>query len=293
MYRMTVSEEIRSLLKDFYEVTGERVGLFDREFRIMYEYPQECCLFCRKIRETRQGLEACHKCDIDGLRRTVSPYPNLYRCHAGLIEVCVPIYDGERIGGYLMFGQVLNGDDREHFPRYASVSEYMTADEWNTLLPTVKTVSEGYLSAASHMLSACVSYIYTKKLLREMNTDLYRQIEYAVERDMTEDLTLDRLSEELNVSVSTICKKVRERGGTTVGAMIRDKRMHKACELLASTSMSVGQIAEHVGIADYNYFSRIFRRMTGYSPTEYRKSTVKSEDKVLSESDFSIKGQKM
>ena len=272
MDSINANEEIQTLLQDFYTVTGERVGLFDREGKILYEYPRECCPFCKKIRATKEGLAACRKCDNEELRQTVSPRPTLYRCHAGLIEVCVPLYDGEKIAGYLMFGQVLNGDDRQHQPQYAYVSPYLTEKEWNELLPTVRTVPESYLNAASHMLSACVSYIYTKKLLHEKNTSLYRQIEYAVERDLTRELTLKVLSEELSVSVSTICKQMREHGNTTVGALIREKRIGKACELLTSTPLSVSEVAEHVGISDYNYFSRLFRRETGLSPTEYRKA---------------------
>ncbi len=47
-------------------------------------------------------------------------------------------------------------------------------------------------------------------------------------------------------------------------------RMEKAKDLLLSTALSVGEIGEAVGYDDQNYFSRIFKRQTGLSPSEYR-----------------------
>ncbi len=49
-------------------------------------------------------------------------------------------------------------------------------------------------------------------------------------------------------------------------------RMDKAVELLSSNNMTVGEIAEKVGYADQRYFSRMFRKVMGKTPTEFRKN---------------------
>ena len=49
-------------------------------------------------------------------------------------------------------------------------------------------------------------------------------------------------------------------------------RIRNAKELLLSTNEQVGEIARKVGIPDYNYFTKIFRKMTGQTPTQYRKN---------------------
>lgn len=49
-------------------------------------------------------------------------------------------------------------------------------------------------------------------------------------------------------------------------------RIQKAKELLMSTNLSVGEIAEKVGYSDQRYFSRIFRRLTEMNPTDFRKA---------------------
>ena len=51
-------------------------------------------------------------------------------------------------------------------------------------------------------------------------------------------------------------------------------RIEKAKELLADTEHSIGRISELVGLHDQNYFSRIFKRFMGISPTQYRENLV-------------------
>lgn len=52
---------------------------------------------------------------------------------------------------------------------------------------------------------------------------------------------------------------------------IRSFRMAKAKQLLATTDMPIGAIARECGFANYNYFSRLFKQETGFSPTNDRK----------------------
>ena len=48
-------------------------------------------------------------------------------------------------------------------------------------------------------------------------------------------------------------------------------RMEAAKRLLSEGSFALGAVAEAVGFDDYNYFSRVFKKRTGYTPTEYKK----------------------
>ena len=51
---------------------------------------------------------------------------------------------------------------------------------------------------------------------------------------------------------------------------ILSMRMDEAKELLLFSSMSINEISEQIGFTDSSYFSRIFRKYTGYSPTSWR-----------------------
>ncbi|EHS55916.1 hypothetical protein WG8_4069 [Paenibacillus sp. Aloe-11] len=55
---------------------------------------------------------------------------------------------------------------------------------------------------------------------------------------------------------------------------IRSTRIHLAKQLLGDTDAPVYEIAEQVGISDYNYFTKAFKRETGVLPTTYRKESA-------------------
>ena len=51
---------------------------------------------------------------------------------------------------------------------------------------------------------------------------------------------------------------------------LQNVRIHKACYYLSSTDMTVAEVGEVIGFEDNNYFSRIFRKTVGISPSKYR-----------------------
>ena len=79
------------------------------------------------------------------------------------------------------------------------------------------------------------------------------------------------MAEELHISVATICKTVKRNTGKTVGQLVTEDRVRRAQQYLSSSERPVAEIAEIVGVEDYNYFTRIFRRQTGMTPTQYRR----------------------
>ena len=120
-------------------------------------------------------------------------------------------------------------------------------------------------------MAACVGFIYLKQLMNVSGAGLWGQIDYYLERNYTRHFTLEEMAEELKVSVSSICKTSKAKTGRTLKELLMQKRIHKAKKLLQSSSHSISEIALLVGITDYNYFSRLFKRMEGVSPTAFRK----------------------
>ena len=62
----------------------------------------------------------------------------------------------------------------------------------------------------------------------------------------------------------------------TVTEYINQIRVLRATGLLRNSSLSVQQVAEQCGFADGNYFTRIFRKIQGITPNEYRKSVTRT-----------------
>ena len=275
---MDENQALRKLLKDFYAVTGQRVGVFDREFRVVAEYPETCCAYCTAIRQSREGAAACRNCDREGMMLAARGQTVRYRCHAGLIEVCAPIADEQGVIGYLMFGQVLDDTDRaaqEAQCRQAS-APYIRKDAFPGLFSVLPTLTEEKLNALESITSACVGFIFLKQMIRVSRGGLWEQIRYYLDRHYAEKFTLGQMAHELGISVSSICQSVKKNTGQTIGGLVTAKRLEAARQLL-STGKRISEIASQVGIDDYNYFARLFKAKYGLSPSRYRKEQLNKQ----------------
>ena len=56
-----------------------------------------------------------------------------------------------------------------------------------------------------------------------------------------------------------------------INESVRRLRIQRAIRLLTTTRLTNNQICQQIGIADYNYFFRVFRRQTGFTPQAYRR----------------------
>ena len=113
------------------------------------------------------------------------------------------------------------------------------------------------------------------------NTSINNQVEsvhqYISEHYM-EHLSLSDLAEQFYVEASYLSRKFSQKFGETITAYITRCRMDKAKELMKDAENKLEVISFTVGYDDYNYFSRVFRRFEGISPSEYRKNNIGIED---------------
>ena len=66
-------------------------------------------------------------------------------------------------------------------------------------------------------------------------------------------------------------RKMKTITGVTPIEFLAKARMHKALQLINNTSLQVSDIAYQCGYADPKYFSRVFKKTTGMSPSEYKQ----------------------
>ncbi|MCD7771357.1 MAG: AraC family transcriptional regulator, partial [Oscillospiraceae bacterium] len=66
-------------------------------------------------------------------------------------------------------------------------------------------------------------------------------------------------------------RNFKEIYGTSIGSYIQIVRIGKAKELLRFSTKTIEAIGSECGYDDKNYFSRVFKKVEGYSPSEFRK----------------------
>jgi AraC family transcriptional regulator of arabinose operon len=101
-------------------------------------------------------------------------------------------------------------------------------------------------------------------------------IAYMLE-NITQKCTLDDFAAQACLSRSYFSRQFRKRTGySPVNYFIRLK-VQRACELLETTQTTVRDIAKSLGYDDQYYFSRVFKRIVGSSPTQYRDSSSSAD----------------
>lgn len=98
-----------------------------------------------------------------------------------------------------------------------------------------------------------------------------RSVSY-IHENVSLPLTVESLAKREFMSPSRYRELFRTVTGTSPKDYIINLRINIACEMLLQSEMSVGEIAVAVGFSDGRYFSRIFIRRIGKTPTEYQKS---------------------
>lgn len=94
-----------------------------------------------------------------------------------------------------------------------------------------------------------------------------------IEGNLSGDLSLTRLARELNVNSSYLSTLFKKETGKTITDYITDRRISHARHLLDSTRLQVQTVGQHCGFEDVHYFSKVFKRLTGMTPKQYRQKT--------------------
>lgn len=99
-----------------------------------------------------------------------------------------------------------------------------------------------------------------------------RKVITNIDYDLTADLGLKAQAKLLKVNPSYLSSLFKKETGVTLTDYVNQKRVSQAILLLNSTAMQVQTIAQLCGIGDVNYFSKIFKKIVGKTPVEYRKN---------------------
>lgn len=97
--------------------------------------------------------------------------------------------------------------------------------------------------------------------------DLKRQFENKCH----EHYNLDSLAKKYNISASSLSHRFQAATGVSVMEYLQSCRIANAKQMLADTHISIGQIVEKCGFSDNSNFSRAFKKLTGISPSGFRK----------------------
>ncbi len=106
---------------------------------------------------------------------------------------------------------------------------------------------------------------------KSRENDMATMIEAYVESHYSKDLYLEKIADEMGVSIKHISKVFKYKIGINLTDYISRIRVEKIKELLKDTDMNIGDISQKVGIFSRATFIRTFKKFEGITPSEYRE----------------------
>jgi two-component system response regulator YesN len=157
------------------------------------------------------------------------------------------------------FVHELGGDIAAIVPDLGAVEE---------LLTVIQRVDEILPPARKVLLSALA---FRDSHLNEPYAAMMRQVkQYLATHYGDPDLSLQEVARDINLSPSHFSMVFGQEAGTTFRSYLTEIRIGRAKELLRTTTLRPSEIAGQVGYSDPHYFSYVFRKRTGLTPTEFR-----------------------
>ena len=281
MKDLSGNQELRSLISNLYTLTGIPISAYDSEGRLVFRNTKSC-RFCQCLHEDPEGAKRCRRCGLREMEKVAqSGDTRIFRCHAGVCVVVVPIFINGIVLAYLVFGQFLDKSsvDRQwQAARKNLVDCVENLDRLETYFYELPTWPEKEIHAYAEILKAVGSYIHMSGLMEQVGLSDRQRIELYIEQHYMEKISLSSMCEALDLSRTKLCMLAREiSGGRPLSQLIAQRRVDSAKRLLAKTDDSISAIAEAVGIPDYNYFTKVFRTVTGMTPSAFRKQNRQNE----------------
>ena len=95
-----------------------------------------------------------------------------------------------------------------------------------------------------------------------------------------EECTLSSTAKHVHISISWLSTKFKEEVGIGVNDFINSVRIENAKKLFEQDDYMVYEVSEKVGFTSSQYFSKIFKEITGMTPNKYRRRLMDSKDQT-------------
>lgn len=259
-------EWLKKIVEDICEITNISISITDTKYNEIYRCEKGDGSYCRQIQATERGRILCHHSDIEMYKKCAEQKkPVSCICHAGVIDTAVPILKNGIVAGFIMLGRVRSEKSE---PCAECLLEY--SDDAQKLKKQYKKLtylSDSQLSSIINLLS----HILFENAI-EVGYDEF--INYAtdyIENNLSEDLSVPTLCKAFHISKNSLYKEFNDFYRCTVNQYITTRRIEKAKYLLYNTNQNIALVAQATGFYNYTYFSKLFKKFTGLSPSEYRK----------------------
>lgn len=206
--------------------------------------------------------------------------PQTVVCSSGLCETAVPVRLGEKVVGLLQTGQVFRKRPTPaQFERVARMVDgwgmEVAPEELRQAYFDTRVLSRQEHQAVVKMLdvfSQHLAIVSNQLVVRKEHPEpeIVTRAKQYIQEHHTEDLSLGDVAHTVNTSTFYFCKVFKKSTGINFTDYVSRVRIEKAKNLALNPNLRVSEIAFEVGFQSLTHFNRVFKKIAGLSPTEYR-----------------------
>ena len=277
---LTNSTLYREYAHAFTEATGLPVALRSAEtWQLPLHGKRHESPFCALMSAKSRTCSSCLQMQEKLAQAAVSE-PRTMVCSAGLCETAVPIRLGHRLIAFLQTGQVFR-----HPPTQAqfegtakSLAERgaeLERDQVKAAYFATRVMPQKQQEAATALLKIFaqhLSMLSNQVIIRQDNAEppVITKAKAFIQEHYTEDIRLGDVAKAACTSSFYFCKMFKKATGINFTNHLARLRVEKASSLLLNPNIRISEVAFEVGFQSLTHFNRVFRKLLGQSPTDYR-----------------------
>lgn len=240
-----------------------------------------CMLMADQNRACAACLEAQQKiAEAEGLG------PRTVKCFAGLCDTGVPVSVGEEVLGFLQTGQIFT--QKPTRAQFAKVAAQLVEWGWKVDLRKLeetyfqtRVITPKQYESVLRLLTIFaqhLSLVSNQLLVSRANSEppAITRAKKFIEEHQAEEISLGDVAKAVNTSTFYFCKMFKKATGLNFTDYLSRVRVEKAKNLLLNPNMRISEVAFAAGFQSLSHFNRVFRRIAGESPTNFRDKLPKS-----------------
>src|SRR5580765_6078348 len=264
----------------FTEATGLPVALRPVEtWQLPHHGKRNEGPFCSLISQKSRACASCLSVQ-ENLSELAVEQAHTIGCPNGLCDTAVPVRLGDRLIGFLQTGQVFRKKPSEsQFERAArQLAEWgveVSRPALHEAYFATRVVPPKQHEAIVKLLTIFaqhLSMLSNQVVVQQENAEppVITRAKEFIQDHQTENLRLGHVAKACNTSTFYFCKMFKKVTGINFTDYLSRVRIEKSKNLLLNPNLRVSEIAFEVGFQSLTHFNRVFKKILGQSPTEYR-----------------------
>jgi AraC-like DNA-binding protein/ligand-binding sensor protein len=278
--RLLESKIYNDYERAFSEATGLPLRLRSTEsWQLPHHGQRKENQFCALMAGKSRACAACLQVQ-QSLAETARDESRSVTCAVGLCDTAVPVKLGTRLVGFLHTGQVFRKKPSEsQFEKVAQL-----AAEWGLQVPQQELRTAWFKSRVLpqkeheaiikllEIFAGHLSELSNQIVVQQENAEppMITKAKQYIQENQTEELSLGQVAKAVNASAFYFCKMFKKAAGVNFTEYVCRVRISSAKNLLLNPNLRVSEIAYQVGFQSLTHFNRVFKKIVGEAPTEYR-----------------------